>query len=139
MTHLTQIALTIDTVGFYISPSIFLTLFGSSLGAFVSNQALVVAFFAVRIRLRVVYGLIIEIVLVWILIQYSAGLSLYPGESATLFSMSSVFGAFLMGSQLSPELATLVFTNSFGGVGGHSANDGIHRRPSTSDCWIARL
>lgn len=35
--------------------------------------------------------------LVWILIQLIAGLSLFPAESAPLFKTCTLFGAFLMG------------------------------------------
>lgn len=40
-------ALALDTGGFYLSPSIFLTMFANSLSAFVTYQPLVIAFYAV--------------------------------------------------------------------------------------------
>jgi len=77
-----MLALALDTGGFYLSPALFLTLFGNSLGAFVNNSGLIIALYA---------GIFL-----WILLTMLAGLSLFPKESAPLFKTCVLFGAFLM-------------------------------------------
>jgi len=77
-----MLALGIDTGGFYLSPSIFLALFGRAISAYSAFQAFGVIFYAT--------------IFVWILIQLLAGLALYPKESVPLFKASFIFSAALM-------------------------------------------
>lgn len=53
-------ALAMDTLGFYMSPSIFLTLFGNSVGAYLEIRALVIILYTM--------------IFVWILLQMIAGM-----------------------------------------------------------------
>lgn len=85
-----------DTLGFYMSPSIFLTLFGNSVGAYLELKALVVVLYTM--------------IFIWILLQMIAGnfpnasttlthllgLSLFPQESTKLYNVCMMLGSFLM-------------------------------------------
>eukprot|EP01130_Rhizamoeba_saxonica_P017438 TRINITY_DN8451_c0_g1_i1.p1 TRINITY_DN8451_c0_g1~~TRINITY_DN8451_c0_g1_i1.p1 ORF type:complete len:871 (+),score=146.17 TRINITY_DN8451_c0_g1_i1:193-2805(+) len=78
-----MVALLLDTLGFYVSPSIFLTLFGRALSAYINLPTLSVVLYA--------------IIFLWILIQLLAGLSLYPKEALPMIEICCNFSTMLMG------------------------------------------
>lgn len=103
-------ALALDTFGFYLSPSVYLALFGLALGSFLNFTAIAVFFYAAT--------------LVWFLIQLVASLSLFPNEIGPLFQASLLISALLM--TLTTTISVMQVFTAFADQGPLIAGVGVY-------------
>jgi hypothetical protein len=79
-----------------MSPSIFLTLFGNSIGAYLELKALVVILYTM-IFIWILLQMIAGLFEFWTVVDtFLLGLSLFPHESTKLYNVCMMLGSFLM-------------------------------------------